>query len=126
MVVDEVACAVPQAVEQLLPGQDLTGMVSEKLEQLVFVGGDDQLLLPPLRGQSGKIQHQRAVGPAVRGRGGLLPHAPQGNFQPLEQNLHVEGLGHIVLGSHVKAGQHVLFQVVGGQKDDRQLRPLRL
>ena len=102
-------------------------MFRQILEELVLIGGDGQLLCPPHGCQGRKIQRQPAVAPAVRLGGGRgAAHPAQGHLHPPQQDLHVEGLGHIVLGSHVKAGQHVLFQVVGGQKDDRQIRPLLL
>lgn len=47
VVVNEVAAAVPQALQQYLPGKNLTAVLREGLEQLIFIGGNDQFSSGP-------------------------------------------------------------------------------
>ena len=56
VVVDEVAAAVPQALQQYLPGKNLAAVLREGLEQLIFIGGNGQLFPAPLGGEGGEVQ----------------------------------------------------------------------
>ena len=70
VVVNEVAAAVPQALQQYLPGKNLTAVLREGLEQLIFIGGNDQFFLAPLGGERGEVQRQPSASRRSSGQPG--------------------------------------------------------
>ena len=95
-------------------------MLREGLEQLIFIGGNDQFFLAPLGGERGEVQRQPPIAPAVSLGRGLFDTCPaQDHLHPPQEDLHVEGLGHIVLGPHIKSAEHIALQVVGGEENHR-------
>ena len=112
----DVDISAPDAVQQLVAGIHPLRVGHEELEHPVLGGPE----------RHGHLTHQDTVARLVQGQALEIdpftltgrPHAAQHGVDPRQQFAWREGLGHIVIGTALKACDFVAFLRTGRQHDD--------
>lgn len=108
---------VPYGVQNLLAGEDLSGVAHEVFEEGELAAGEvHSVAAHP--GAVGEEIHFEAAGRYLRGRR-LVVAADQSPY-PGDELLEGEGLRHIVVGSGVEGGDLARKLVAGGEHEDRE------
>ena len=111
----------PDRVVDLLLAQHLRGVAKKQLEDLVFPTGRRHDVAPDRHLARGAVHAEVARLEDLDLRGDPAP-AQRSNAS--EHLLEVEGLGEVVVGAGVEAGEPVLDVVASGEHEDRRRRPL--
>src|SRR5687768_1787667 len=89
-------------VDELVAGVDAAGVGGEDLEELVFDGGELEVLAGDARLEAGVVQPQAALG-----RGSAAPGAAQDGLDAGDDLARAERLADVVVGAELEAEQAV-------------------
>ena len=106
-------------------GEHLAHVAAQQAEQLVFDGGQVQLLPAQIGEPRGVVHRQVPVdkGGVLRGGGPDVLEAAQRHAQAGQQLVHGKGLGQVVVRAGVQRVDLVGVLAAGRDDDDGQLRP---
>jgi hypothetical protein len=105
---------IVEMLRQLAPGDDAAHVVHEVGQEPVFVGGQLHRIAVHGDAAGAGVELDRTAGDLA---GGVAGGAAQQGAHPGEKLLHVEGLGHVVVGPGVEA-LHLVAPAVAGREDD--------
>src|SRR5262245_36070333 len=112
----------PDVLEQRLAAEHAAGRARQRGEDLELDVGDADLLRA--QGDHAPLEvdlQLAAVEGLLVGRLRDHPRAPQGGLDAAAELAHREGLGYVVVGADLEAGDLVGLAALGGQHDDRHL-----
>jgi hypothetical protein len=107
----------PNALKELLAGEDLAGVAHEQQEQLVLAGGQLDGVAVALHLPRAWVDHQVVVDQWLLAAVVAAEH----RADPREQLVEVERLGDVVVGAEVERVHLVDDLVAGGQHHDRDV-----
>lgn len=120
--VDEL-CHPPDAVQQLVAGEDLSGMPRQKVEQVEFLGGEQNFLTG--EAYQTRLWVERQVAKAQRTARRRLACCPSGVTRRLHTahgSLRAEGLDYVIVSAQFQPGDAVGLLVPRGEQDDWRVR----
>src|SRR5712691_7775616 len=107
---------VPDVLQDVGPGEDLSRMAHEQLKQRKFLWGEHDLFLPPPHPPAGRFETKL---PHDQGGGSILMTAPNERSDAGTELREAEGLHQIVVSSRVQASHAVVDPVSCGHHDHR-------
>src|ERR1700722_4242692 len=112
---------LPHRVEQLIPCEDATAMVSQVFQQAEFAYGGEDIATLHLDSHRTDVNFEVAKAKHLGGRG-FLVQSTQHAANPGHQFARAERLGDVVVAAEFKPLDAVGFAGLGGQKDDGSRR----